>query len=351
MINIGIIGAGRIAWQHIEGFLACRDVRIAALADRLPENAHALAAKYRLKSGDRPVKIFADYRCLLPVVNAISIVTPDYTHATIVKDALAARKHVLCEKPFGINGLAAEAMALLAREVGVIHMVRYHYRFSTQANWLRRAIASGDFGQIRHVRGRLTANRLGDPNAPFEWRHSREQGGYGALTDLGSHLVDLALFLLGEKISVTEVCGSGQIFVRERRETETGLMREVTAWDAASFEVKFTNGALGTFEVSRFAPGMSVLELDGSKRSVRFDLTRGTLAVHTFQPHQSQKPESEFKSLRPAGMKAPTAFETFVRAIREKRPAKPSFHDGAHCLRILDAVDQAMREGRTIKPF
>jgi predicted dehydrogenase len=353
MITIGIIGTGRICWQHVEGFLACREARITALANRSPQKARDLAAKYGLD----PVKtqVFDDYRRLLPRVDAVAIVTPDDTHAAIVRDALAAGKHVLCEKPLALNGAEAEALARLARDAGVAHMVRFHLRFSRAAEWLRRAVANGDLGEVRHLRARLTVDRLGDPAAPFEWRHSREQGGYGAVSDLGSHLVDFAFFTLGDGVTVTEATGSGRIFVPRRPDPQTGQMREVTAWDAAGFTLKFSNGALGTFEVSRFAAGSNTFEVDGSRRSVRLDRSAGKpgsggkLSVYTFEAHHHQRPQSNFRPLRPTGFRAVSEFETFVKAIQGRLPARPNFHDGAHTLRVLDAVDQAIREGRTIK--
>jgi predicted dehydrogenase len=136
-------------------------------------------------------------------------------------------------------------------------------------------IRDGKLGRIRHFRGTYLQEWLVDPNFPRVWRLDRDKAGVGTLGDLGSHVIDLARFLVGE---IAEVTSALETFVKERPSPDNPAARApVTVDDAAAAIVRFTNGALGTIEATRYAPGRknhNRFEINGSLGSLAFNLER-----------------------------------------------------------------------------
>lgn len=343
-IKIGLIGYGRIAPKHIEGYLSEGGVRIAAICGPRPENAYALAEKY----GIRDAEIFSDYREMLArhgIVDAVDIMTPDYLHAEISNECAAAGLHVLCEKPLALNTPQAIQMYDAIKNSGVIGMPGFVYRFNPAVLTVKKLIEEGVIGDIFHFRARITVSRLSNPNIPIEWRQERSKGGYGALSDLGSHLIDLARFLLNDEFAI--VSGLGQVFIKHRRRGETEELAQVTAYEAALFGGEMSKGTMVQIEVSRFAAGSNAFELDGSLGSIRF--TNGVLYRWDKEIVDHQKPLSEFQIVdvneehfKPYEI---DNYRNFIHCIREGAPPSPNFHDGIICQKVLDAVDESIRTG------
>ena len=346
-VRIGLIGCGRIAPQHVEGYQRAEGVHISALCAPRLEKAYALADEYGLHD----VRFFADYRDMLAqrgTVDAVDIMTPDHLHAPIAQDCAAAGLHILCEKPMALNAEEASRMYDAVKRAGVLAMVGLGYRLNPAALTVKRFINEGLIGEVFHFRARLTVSRLSNPDVPLEWRQDRARGGSGALSDLGAHLVDLARFLLGDEFAA--VTGLGRVFIRKRLRADTGELGEVTAYDAATFSGRMKSGALAHIEVSRFAAGSNTFELDGSRGSVRF--IDGKLYQWQKEITDHQRPSSEFQ---PVNVN-PDQFEphetniyaSFVRCLRTGTPAHPDFHDGMVCQKVLDAVDESIRTGRAV---
>ena len=150
----------------------------------------------------------------------------------------------------------------------------------------KRLIDEGRLGEIRHFRAQYLQDWILDPEFPLVWRMKKELAGSGALGDIAAHITDLGMFLIGP---ITEVVGATKTFIKQRPiEVEStggsGLsassgkeMGDVTVDDAASFLARFESGAMGTFDVTRLAPGRrnrNTFEINGSKGSVVFDLER-----------------------------------------------------------------------------
>jgi predicted dehydrogenase len=178
-------------------------------------------------------------------------------------------------------------------EAGVLHGVFFNYRKAPAVALAKQMIESGALGRIYHWRGVYLQDWIADPNFPLVWRLKKELAGSGAHGDLNAHLIDLARYLVGE---ITEVSGLTETFIKKRPELSMsdsllggtaaeGRMGDVTVDDAAIFMARFDNGAVGTFEATRFALGRknyNRFEINGSKGSVVFNQERmNELEVYT----------------------------------------------------------------------
>lgn len=344
-VKIGLIGCGRVSLLHVEGYLRTEGAQIVALCAPRLEKAYALADKYALKN----IAFFSDYRDMLAkgIVDAVDIMTPDYLHAEITRDCAEAGLHILCEKPLALNSAEAQNMCDIVKKAGIIGMVGFVYRFNPSVLTVKKLIDNGSIGKIYHFRARLSTPRLSNPDLPLEWRLDRSKGGYGALSDLGSHLVDLARFLTNDEFS--SMTGMGQIFIHDRRKANSDDIDEVTAYDAVSIAGKTQKGTMINIEVSRFSAGASTFEIDGSLASVRF--ANDKLYIWKKEVIDHQKPSTEFLPLDIDQFKLyeSSLYANFVRCIQTNTHGRPDFYDGLICQKVLDALDESIRSGNLWK--
>ncbi|WP_442930280.1 Gfo/Idh/MocA family protein [Micromonospora sp. LH3U1] len=223
-------------------------------------------------------------------IDVVDVCTPGDSHAEIALAALAAGKHVLCEKPLANSVAEARAMAAaadLARASGVRSMCGFNYRRVPAVAMMRQLVADGRLGVIRHVRAVYLQDWIVDPQFPLVWRLQKDRAGSGALGDIGAHIIDLTQFVTGQRIS--GVSAVTETFVKERPlpaessglaatvDGNTSPTGPVTVDDAAVFVARLDGGALATYEASRFATGRKNalrVEINGSLGSVVFDLER-----------------------------------------------------------------------------
>jgi predicted dehydrogenase len=200
-------------------------------------------------------------------IDVVDICTPPGTHSAI---AIAAAKHgksVICEKPLATSYADAAAARHAVVAAGVHHAVGFNYRRLPALSLLAEMVAAGELGEIRLWRGTWLSDEFVDPATPFDWRFERSMGGT-TIADLGSHLIDLATWMLGP---ITEVSATSSTFVADRS-TSDGT-RRVEIDDAASALIRFASGVQGTFEVARVAPRRPcdfVVEVNGSKGTAMF---------------------------------------------------------------------------------
>ncbi len=311
-----------------------------------------------------------DYRRLLERddVGLVDVVTPGNTHHEIAIAALEAGKHVLCEKPLANTMEEASEMLDAARTAGTINMVCFNYRRAPAVQLAKKLIDEGRIGEIRHWRAVYLQDFILDPELPLIWRFRREVAGSGALGDLGAHLVDLAHFLVGP---ITGVVGTAETFIRERPlEGASGETGEVTVDDAAAFLARFENGAMGTFEATRLAPGRknhNSFEINGSGGSLVFDLERmnelevyfeddppGTKGFRTVMVTEPDHPY--VGAWWPPGHIL--GYEhTFVHTVKDLldgiaagEDPPPTFEDGYRCQAVLDAVGRSLESGSWTEP-
>ncbi|MEU4424806.1 Gfo/Idh/MocA family oxidoreductase [Actinoplanes sp. NPDC024001] len=231
-----------------------------------------------------------DWRAIVEsdAIDLVDICTPGDTHAEIALAALAAGKHVLCEKPLANSVAEAREMAAAAARAkthGVRAMCAYNYRRVPAVALMRELVAAGRIGTIRHVRAVYLQDWIVDPQFPLVWRLRKEIAGSGALGDIGAHIVDLTQFVTGQ--SITSVSALTETFVRTRPlpSASSGLsaagngaaLGDVTVDDAALFLARLDGGAVASYEATRFATGRKNalrVELNGSLGTLAFDFER-----------------------------------------------------------------------------
>lgn len=309
-------------------------------------------------------------------VDLIDINAPSDAHKEIALAAAKAGKHIFCEKPLALTLADSREMLQAAEDAGVTHMVGFNYRFSPAVRLAKKLVESGRLGKIYHFRAWFLQDWIIDPEFPLVWRLQKEIAGSGSHGDLGAHLIDLAHFLVGD---VKEVIGMSETFIKERplAAEMTGLSAKgdkdapkgkVTVDDATLFLARFDNGALGSFEATRFAAGhrsTNSFEINGSLGSVKFDfermnelevyLTSDAEDVQGFRRVLATDPAHEYaEAWWPPGHTI--GFEhTFIHemlelsnAIEEGRQPVPNFHDGVKCQAVLEAVERSIEQRRWV---
>lgn len=188
-----------------------------------------------------------------PQVTAVDVTVPNHLHAEAVTQALAAGKHVYCEKPLAASTADAETIAAAVRGSDRIFAMTFQYRFVPAVLRAKQLIDEGKIGRVYTYRAEYLHSGYQNPDRPLSWRMDRERSGSGALADLGSHVIDLVRYLIGEFASVQ---GHLETFITERP-VATGASERgpVTVDDVAWIRSRLESGAVGTIEASRFATG------------------------------------------------------------------------------------------------
>ena len=243
--------------------------RLVAIAGRSEDAVHEAAKRYGYESS------YTDWKKMLKNdrVQLFDNGGPNDAHAAPCIAAAKAGKHILCEKPLARTAKEAAKMLEAVEKAGVVHMVAHNYRFVPAIRLARELIESGQLGEIYHFRAVYLQEWIMDPAFPFVWRLDKSIAGSGTLGDLGSHIIDLARFLVGEPRKVSAMA---KTFIKQRS-IPGGGSGEVTVDDAFAATLEFENGAMGTLESSRFCAGRKnhqVLEVNGSKGSLVFNLER-----------------------------------------------------------------------------
>ncbi|HTX02016.1 MAG TPA: Gfo/Idh/MocA family oxidoreductase, partial [Acidimicrobiales bacterium] len=219
-LRVAVIGQGfmgrahSLGWERAAHLTGSRlRAELSVLSGRDPDALLRNAALYGFK------RFTADWRSAVEAedVDLVDVCTPGSSHAEISLAALAAGKHVLCEKPLANSFGEACRLAAAAEEAasrGVVTMVGFNYRRVPAIAAARRFVAEGRVGELRHVRGMYLQDWLVDPEFPLAWRLDAAEAGSGALGDIGAHVIDLVRFLTGQEI--VEVAAMLETFVGER---------------------------------------------------------------------------------------------------------------------------------------
>ncbi|MER6346736.1 Gfo/Idh/MocA family protein [Streptomyces sp. NPDC001595] len=384
-LRIGMVGYAFMGAAHSQGWRTAgrvfdlpRRPVLAAICGRDANAVRAAADRHGWASAE------TDWRALIARddVDLVDICTPGDSHAEIALAALAAGKHVLCEKPLANSVEEAEAMtraALEAERWGLLAMVGFNYRRLPATALARRMVAEGRLGTLRHVRVSYLQDWLVDPAFPLTWRLRREQAGSGSLGDLGAHIVDLAQYLAGEPLA--GVSALTETFVRQRplpggptsglAAVASGGTGTVTVDDAAVFTGRFASGALASFEATRYATGRKNalrLELNGEHGSLAFDLER----LNELWFHDGTEPGAHagFRRILVTepdhpyvdawwppghGLGYEHSFvhqaRDLVHAVAEGRRPDPSFADGLQVQRVLAAVEESAEKNSVYTPI
>jgi len=299
-------------------------------------------------------------------IDIVDVSTPGDSHMEIAIAAARAGKAVLCEKPLANTVRDAERMLAAVEKAGVVHMICHNYRRAPAVMLARQLIAEGQLGTIRHYRGTYLQDWITDPNFPLVWRLDKKKAGSGALGDIAAHSIDLARFLVGE---ISEVAADLATFVKMRPLPDNPKKRgRVTVDDASVSLVRFANGAIGTIEATRMAPGRknyNRFEINGSRGSLAFDLERMNeleLYLEADQPRVrgfrrilvTESTHPYVKAWWPPGhiigyehTFTHTVYDLLEAMARDKVP-QPNFVDGVRNQRVLGAIEKAAATRRWI---
>jgi predicted dehydrogenase len=378
-LNIGLIGSGFMGRAHADSFrrAALLDATLPAtprlymLADRDAKLARAGADAFGFE------KSTGDWRELVndPAVDIVDITSPNNLHREMAVAAIEAGKHVYCEKPMAVTLGDAEAMQAAAAKRGVKTMVAFNNVKAPAALVAREMIARGDIGAPIRFRGWFDQGYFSDPALPWSWRCSRTEAGTGALGDLGSHVISVAQFLVGE---IAAVAASEQTFFPTRPVAGAGegysakagadaKRRKVENEDQLQALVRFASGAGGAIEASRVAVGKVFgiyWEVSGTEGTILMDGERfNELKVARLA---DEKPDRGFKTLL-VGSQVPQfkAFFGFdygggglgyydvkvievidlINGVAGKGTCSPDFAFGLHNQRVMAAMEQSLASG------
>jgi predicted dehydrogenase len=387
LLSVAVIGAGMAGRSHAAGYRQVNTVfgeglppvRLATVADANEQLARDAARRYGF---ERAVSSWEEV-VEDPSIDAISIVVGNALHRPIAEAAIAAGKHVLCEKPLAGSLEDARAMVAAEQSADVVTAVGYTYRRSPAIAAIRDHVRNGELGELTLFDGRYWCDYACDPCTPLSWRY-RGGPGSGALADIGAHVVDVAQFLCGPVVSVSGAALATQV---TKRPLPLGAvvghgaapvgeeMGEVENEDTAVFSARFESGLSASFSVSRTAFGMpnglafDVYGLDGR---ASFDWHRP--AEYLFDDRQ---PEARTRGARQvivgpqmpyfAGgypMEAPGVgggnAEMFVYQCRafldqivgtpDPLPPNATFADGLHTMQIVQAVVQSAQSDGAAVP-
>jgi predicted dehydrogenase len=369
-LNIALIGAGFMgkahsnAWRQVRAFCHPKlTPRMKIICGLEGPQVKAAAKTWGWEEST------TDWRAIVgrPDIDLVDVATPGDSHAEIAMAAAEAGKIVLCEKPLANTVRDAERMLAAVTRAGVPHMICHNYRRVPAVLLAKQLIAEGKIGTLRHFRGVYLQDWITNPDFPLVWRLDKTQAGSGALGDIGSHVIDLARMLVGE---IAEVAAAMETFVKTRPLPGSPRKRgQVTVDDAAVATVRFANGAIGTIEATRMAPGRknhNRFEINGSLGSIAFDLERlNELEVYFETDPEGSRgfrtilvTEATHPHLRPwwppghiIGWE-----HTFTHVVadlldavaRRKMPS-PNFQDGVMNQRVLEAVERASQTRRWVK--
>lgn len=311
-------------------------------------------------------------------VDVVDISLPQHLHHDVAVAAARAGKHLFCEKPMALSVADAEDMLATVQAAKVRHYLNHNYRRCPAVQLARQLIDEGRIGRIFHWRGAYQQDWIVDPEFPLTWHLQKETAGSGPHGDLNSHSVDLAHYLIGDIRSVSCLTAG---FIKERPLPGKGAATfsagsggapqakgPVTVEDASLMHVEFANGAVGSFEATRFATGRknhNTFEIYGSEGSIVFDLERMN-ELQFFSRRDPAHAQGFRTILATESSHAYIAnwwppghiigyehgfthgVADFVTAIASGRPIAPDFTDGVKCVKVLDAGLRSAASGQRV---
>ncbi len=371
-LGIAMIGYGGIGRVHALGYraitfhygLPADTVRIVGVATTRPETAERAAQEIGCEV------YTTDYRELLARddVDLIDCCVPNYKHAEVVLATAEAGKHIYCEKPLAMNVAEGQRMVETVKKAGVKTQMTFNFRFFPAVIRARQLVADGFLGRVFSFRGRYYRSSYINYDKPLSWRLRKDISGGGALFDIGSHVLDLFYYLLGEFGSVQATLDT---LIKERPvaagATEKG---PVDVDDIAFMHIRMADGTLGLVEISRMGTGTTndlQFEIFGDKGALRFNAAdpswlevydvretgqplggmRGFKRLETVQRYEGQKV--------PDWSMPPTFTRThaecqyqFLKAISDDLSPSPTLADGLKVQEIMEAVIRSSAEGRWV---
>ena len=344
-LNIAMIGHGFIARAHSNAFLQVShffdspyELIPKVICGRDREKTEQMASRWGWQ------EVATDWQSVVerPDIQVIDIATPNALHAPIALAAAAAGKMIWCEKPLAMSVKEAEAMCAAVKNVP--NLVWFNYRRVPAVAFAKVLLDEGRLGQIYHYRG-LYLNQSGNnPAKTSGWRYQRAQAGSGALGDLLSHSIDMALYLNG---AISDFVAMSHTFAPGR-----------DVDDAVALLARFSNGSIGTFEATRYGVGRrngNMFQIHGSKGMLAFDLERmnrlefldateppelqAARDIMVTGPHHPYS-ENFWKPGHEIGYEHTfiATLGDFLQALSRGEPFHPDFEDALRVQRVLEAI-------------
>lgn len=371
-LNIGMIGYGFMArthsnaWRRVGNFFDLEYTPVLKTVCGLDDaEARAFASRWGYASST------TDWRQVVEDENIdlVEICVPNNLHAEIAVAAARAGKMVICEKPLALNVAQAEEMTEAVESAGVPNLASFNYRRIPAVTLAKNLIDSGKLGRIFHYRANFLQDWTISTDVPqggmATWRLDAKAAGSGVTGDLLAHCIDLALWQNGPISSVNAMT---EIFIKERKNIETGQMASVGIDDACAFFCHFDNGSMGNFEATRYARGHKALftfEINGEKGSIAWDLhdlqrlsyfdhsdeglTRGWRSIHVTDGDHPYMDKWWVPGLA-IGYEHSFVHQAadFLESLSTGVAVGATFRDGLATQRVCDAVIDSAKTGRWV---
>ncbi len=361
VLRIGLIGTGFMGKAHVFGFASAPKVfdlpyrlELHTVADITPEAATRAAQELGFAHAT------ADWRSMVenPEIDVIDITAPNALHKEMALAAIAAGKHVYCEKPLAPLASDAREMTEAAEAAGITTQVGFNYLCNPMLALARQMIEAGELGEIRGYRGLHAEDYMADAESPWTFRH--DPAGGGALADIGSHALATAEFLLGP---ITEVMGDCVTMITQRPDGQGGT-RPVQVDDLGRAFVRFANGAQGSIEGNWIATGRKMqhdFEVYGTKGALTFTQERfnelhfystadapGRQGFRRIEASPDHPPYGRF-CVAPGhqiGFNDLKAIEVagFIRAIAGRQPEPCNFRKGLAIQTIVETIQASAKK-------
>lgn len=334
-----ILGTGRMAHNHAKAFAAIAGVEMVGAVDTSAENLEAFCSAFGIERRFPTLEAalaWGDF-------GAVDNVTPDAVHHPTTMLALAAGKHVFCEKPLATNADKAMEMVEAAERAGLVNMVNLTYRNVAELHKAREIVAAGTIGAVKHIEASYLQHwvALRDFNDPgtWLWRLSTGHGSNGTLGDIGIHILDFTTFAAGQDI-VSMNCRL-QTFAKVPGDRIGEYVLDAN--DSFIISAEFANGAIGTIHSSRWASGHANdqrLRIYGDKGGL--ELSHGHWGTLLRLCVGEDVPAGTWREINAEPVQ--TNYQRFAEAVRTGVTTEPSFRHAARLQRILDLALVAGRD-------
>ncbi|WP_416306320.1 Gfo/Idh/MocA family protein [Neptunicella sp. SCSIO 80796] len=368
-IRVGLIGTGYMGKAHAIALHSVGSVfplSARVSCEMLAEVNEQLAEQKARELGFN--RSTGDWRKLVedPDIDVVDICSPNYLHKEMALAAIAAGKHVYSEKPLALNARDALEMTLAAEQAGIKTLVGFNYAKNPASQLAKQIICNGEIGEVVHFRGTHNEDYLANPVIPMSWRLKRAHSGSGTLGDMGSHIINMAQYLVGD---IAAVNGDLQTVINRRPVAgQPGQFEAVENEDQAHAMLRFNNGAIGTIETSRIAWGRKMgltYEVTGTLGTLVFDQER-LAEIQLFTAGDAPGREG-FKTLL-IGPEHPdyrhfcisaghglgyndqkiVEVRDLVEGIAANRPIWPDFRAGYQVNLVIDAIEQSHQTGQWV---
>lgn len=364
-VKVGLLGTGFAGRAHAHAILESRRFsNIApipyAVYSSNPQRLKEFATRFMFD------KAYASWRALIsdPKVDVIINALPNYEHLRPTIEAIKRGIPVLVEKPLGRGLDEALEIVRASEKYSTPVAVGFNHRWLPAVQLMTDLVKRGCVGEVRYFRGSFLEDWAFSPQLPYSWRFDVEKAGYGVIGDNGSHVIDLALLLVG---NISRVCSTSRTFIRERASANS--FRKVANDDTTVALVEFDNGAIGVLESARVLPGRlnyMAIEVYGDRGAVFFNLERPDelyYADYTVEERMRGLKRIRATERSHSGMKGywgkhsigwaasfSIQLARFLEALDEGVEFRPNALDGAKVNAVLDAIKLSSREYKWVTP-